>query len=108
MSSARRRRRRSRGQATGGATEQQPQARGAGAQWNWRTFPVYFGFSLGMFIGLYMGLIAGELSREGNTWMSTGIFIAVAIMLGLGLSRLTTNWLVNRRFIKARERKASR
>ncbi len=115
MSPARRKQRRRRGAlapttAEQGQPQQQAQAqqRGPGANWNWRTFPVYFAFSLGAFLGLYLGIIASALEREGQTWVSTGIFIAIAIMLGLGLSRLTTNWLANRRFIKARQKKAGR
>lgn len=103
MTPPRRRSRRSRGagqQAAGDGVATQPggtQHRQRGANWTWRTFPVYFGFSLGIFIGLYLGLWAAWLEREGNDVLYLGIFVTVAIMLGLGLSRLTTNWLVKRR-----------
>jgi len=70
-------------------------------EWKWRTFPVYFAFSLGAFIGLYLGLI---VAATGNDWAGTAVFVTVALMLGLGLSRLTTRWLVTRRFMQRRAR----
>ncbi len=116
MSQRKGRRRRSRGGAAtaepqeqqGGGQPQGQQQREPGANWNWRTFPVYFAFALGMFVGLYLGLLAYAADEGGDGWFTTGIFIAVAIMLGLGLSRITTNWLVRRRFIKARGQQKKR
>jgi hypothetical protein len=85
---------------------QQAGARAAGpAPWKWRTFPVYFAFALGAFLGLYMGILSEWARREGADWIQTALFVAVAIMLGLGLSRLTTRWLIRRRLIRARQRR---
>lgn len=85
------------------ATGQQAAVTPPGAVWKWRTFPVYFAFALGSFLGVYAGLLSAWFNDEGQTWLATSVFIAVAIMLGLGLSRLTTRWLITRRWIRARE-----
>jgi hypothetical protein len=76
--------------------------------WKWRTFPVYFAFALGSFLGVYAGILSAWLNDEGESWLATSIFIAVAIMMGLGLSRLTTRWLVTRRWIRTRQQRAAR
>jgi glycerol-3-phosphate acyltransferase PlsY len=73
-------------------------------EWKWRTFPVYFAFSLGAFVGLYLGLIAAA----GPAWLGTAVFITVAILLGLGLSRLTTRWLVTREWMRRREKRKAK
>ena len=59
--------------------------------WHWRTFPVYFMFSLGGFIGLYMGIIA-----SGGGVVSIVAFTFWAILLGFGLSRFTSRWMISR------------
>lgn len=69
-------------------------------EWRWRTFPVYFAFALGAFIGLYLGILAAA----GPAWLGTAVFVTVAIMLGLGLSRLTTRWLVTRNWMQRRSK----
>lgn len=63
---------------------------------------MYFAFSLGAFIGVYAGVLSAWLSDEGESWMATSVFIVVAALLGLGLSRITSRWLVSRRFARAR------
>ena len=73
-----------------------------GPIWRWRTFPVYFAFALGSFIGLYVGILGSALQDEGQGWFLTSAFIGVAIMLGLGFSRLSTRWLMGRNWIKPR------
>ena len=62
-------------------------------KWNWRTFPVYFAFSVGGFIGLYMGLIAGATNNAALTAVVFGLW---AVLLGFGLSRFTSMWLLSR------------
>lgn len=74
----------------------------AGTGWRWRTFPVCFAFSIGAFIGLYLGVIAQVATDAGNNFLSSGIFIAIALMMGLGFSRLSTRWLTSRRWIRQR------
>ena len=100
MSPAKRRRR---GRGSSGGSEggqQQPSGgRGAPAPLQWRTFPVYFAFALGAFIGLELGLLSANLPE----FYALSISVGLAIMLGLGLSRLTTRWLLQRRLIKARK-----
>lgn len=110
MSSSRRRSRRRR-RAAGSAGEGGTVAHTSTAErlvrplpeWRWRTFPVYFAFSLGSFVGLYLGLI---VAATGEGWLVTAVFVAVAIMLGLGLSRLTTRWVVSRRWTRPRPKRS--
>jgi hypothetical protein len=108
MSTSRRRRtRRDRGERSDAAqpeaqASQSGQPRPTGPVWRWRTFPVYFAFSLGIFIGLYVGLLGSWMQDEREGWFLTAAFIGVAIMLGLGFSRLSTRWLMDRNWIKPR------
>ena len=83
---------------SGGSNQPAP----PGPIWKWRTFPVYFAFALGAFIGLYAGILGSALQDEGEGWFLTATFIGVAIMLGLGFSRLSTRWLMDRNWIKPR------
>ena len=62
-------------------------------KWNWRTFPVYFAFAVGGFLGLYMGLIAGATANET---VQLVFFVFWALLLGFGLSRLTSRWMMSR------------
>lgn len=71
----------------------QAQQDAAMPKWNWRTFPVYFAFAIGGFVGLYMGLIAGATNNGALTAVVFGIW---AILLGFGLSRFTSVWLLSR------------
>lgn len=73
--------------------------------WRWRTFPVYFAFAMGLFLGVYAGAIAGIVNENGNNVPMLVVFLVAAIMLGLGLSRLTTRWMMSRNWIKPRPRK---
>lgn len=70
-------------------------------EWRWLTFPVYVAFSLGGFIGLYLGLL---VQGTDNTVFTYTTFIVFATLLGFGLSRITTRWLVNRRVIRPKAR----
>ncbi len=100
--------RRSRG-GNGGQPQGQPQPPGSGSglpEWRWRTFPVYFAFSLGAFIAAYVGVLAGIAEeRGGNQTPVLVLFITVALLLGFAFSRLTTRWLLTRRFMKDRGRR---
>ncbi len=71
-------------------------------KWDWRTFPVYFAFSLGGFIGLYMGLVAGATS---NSIVSLVAFTVWAILLGFGFSRITSRWMISHNWGKRRMKK---
>ena len=62
-------------------------------RWNWRTFPVYFAFSVGGFIGLYMGMVAGATQNGTLQAVTFGFW---AILMGFGLSRFTSQWLMSR------------
>ena len=75
--------------------------------WHWRTFPVYFAFSVGGFLGLYMGLIAGATA---NSTVQLVFFVVWALLLGFGFSRLTSRWMLShswgrRRFAQQRTRR---
>ena len=69
--------------------------------WKWRTFPVYFGFSMGGFIGLYLGVIVAGVD---NSKFTTVVFVAFALLLGFGLSRVSTRFLISRQWVKPRVR----
>ncbi len=101
MSPARRRRRRARGSGEGAGESQAQAAAPPLPEWQWRTLPVFFALSLGLFLGLYLGLFASN----GGLAM-TVIFVVVAGMLGLSISRLFSRFLIRRRIIKPRPRRA--
>ena len=67
--------------------------------WRWRTFPVYFAFSVGGFLGLYMGLIAGATSNSTVTMVA---FVFWAILLGFGFSRFTSRWMMSKGWARQR------
>ncbi|MCZ2109262.1 MAG: hypothetical protein LC118_06820 [Dehalococcoidia bacterium] len=69
--------------------------------WRWRTFPVYFAFSLGAFLGVYLGFIAGYIQgHDDKSTMGYVLFISVALLMGFAFARLTTRYLLTRRFAK--------
>ncbi|MEO6397174.1 MAG: hypothetical protein ABIP13_01785 [Tepidiformaceae bacterium] len=67
--------------------------------WKWKTFPVYFAFSVGGFVGLYFGVIVQSV---GNSALTYAVFVTFALLLGFGLSRLTTRFLLSRNIVKPR------
>ena len=69
-------------------------------EWKWRTFPVFFAFTLGGFIGVYAGFIAAEASPTTQSV----IFIIFASLMGFGMARMGTQWLKRRQVIKPRPR----
>jgi hypothetical protein len=71
-------------------------------QWRWRTFPVFFALSLGLFLGVFLGTAAAVASDNGNDVAATIIFLASAAMLGLAFSRITVRWIVSRNWVKPR------
>ena len=100
MSPSKRRQRRSR--ARGGTESGTAPVRPPLPEWRWRTFPVFMAFSFGGFLGMYLGYFAAEIQ---NTWYTTAIFVFFATMLGFGLSRLGTRWLMQRGKIRPRPRR---
>jgi len=84
------------GEANGAAPAHVPVAM---PNWKWKTFPVYFAFSVGGFIGLYFGVI---VQATENSALTYGVFVAFALLLGFGLSRLTTRFLISRNWVKPR------
>lgn len=75
------------------------------AEWKWKTFPVYLGTTLGLFIGLYVGII---VQASGNNTFGLLTFILFAMLLGFGLSRLTTRFMVSRNWVRQRSRRKPR
>lgn len=71
-------------------------------EWKWKAFPVYFAFALGGFIGLYFGVI---VQAANNPVLTTAVFIGFALLLGFGLSRISTRFLISRQWVKPRPRK---
>lgn len=71
--------------------------------WRWRTFPVYMAFAVGGFLGLYMGLLAG--ATGGDSVFTMVVFVFWALLLGFGLSRLVSRWMISRGWSRARTAK---
>ena len=97
MSPSRRRRRRIRGSSEGGGetvTKQQA-APPPLPEWKWRTMPVFIALSAGLFVGLYLGMVA-----TGTGIAATVIFLIVAGMLGISVSRYVMRLLMQRGIIK--------
>lgn len=102
MSPSRRRRRRIRGTVEGGgeaATKHQA-APPALPEWKWRTMPVFIALSAGLFVGLYLGMVA-----TGTGIAATVIFLIVAGMLGISVSRYVMRLLMQRGIIKPQARR---
>lgn len=72
-------------------------------EWKWRTFPVFFALSLGLLIGTVAGALSGYVAGDSGdqTWLNVTYIIA-AIMMGLGLSRFMTRFMMSRQWIKPR------
>jgi hypothetical protein len=69
--------------------------------WRWRTFPVYFAFSLGAFVGVYLGFTAGYIQgHDDKSTMGYVLFIGVALLMGFAFARITTRYLLTRRFAR--------
>ena len=103
MSPARRRRRRVRGSGEGSG-EQSAEAKAASPalpEWNWRTMPVFIALSAGLFLGLLLG--SGAVA--GGSTVSTVIFLVVAGMLGISVSRMVMRLLMRRGIIKPQPRR---
>jgi hypothetical protein len=74
-------------------------------QWQWKTFPVYFMFSLGLFIGVYAGSLTTAFGNSQDNWTpQIVVFIGSALLMGFGFSRLMTRLMVSRQWIKPRRR----
>lgn len=91
----------------GSATSTAPAAQAVGGYqptpmpaWRWRTFPVYMAFAVGGFLGLYMGLLAG--ATGGDSVFTMVVFVFWALLLGFGLSRLVSRWMISRGWSRAR------
>lgn len=102
MSPSRRRRRRIRGTVEGGgeAVTKQQAAPPALPEWKWRTMPVFIALSAGLFVGLYLGMVA-----TGTGIAATVIFLIVAGMLGISVSRYVMRLLMQRGIIKPQARR---
>jgi len=100
-----RRERPARGTAVPAPAGPGPQQAAARPTWKWRTFPVYFAFSVALFIGVYAGVLAQYLGTHGNGTFAMVIFIVSALLMGFGLSRITTQFLISRNWIKPRPKK---
>ncbi len=96
MSPSRRRRRRIRG--VEGGSEAAPKQQAAPpplAEWRWRTMPVFIALSVGLFVGLYLGIAV-----QGSGIVATIVFLIVAGMLGISVSRYVMRLLMQRGIIK--------
>ncbi len=73
--------------------------------WDWRTFPVYFALTLGLFAGVYIGAAAGYAESEGNGTPMTVAFVMSAILFGFALSRFTSRFLINKGWLRPKPRR---
>ena len=71
--------------------------------WHWRTFPVYMAFSVGGFLGLYMGILAG--ATGGDSSFTMVVFVFWALLLGFGLSRLVSAWMISHGWSRPRPKR---
>ena len=92
---------------TAAAHDERPQAERGPVQafpnWQWKTFPVFFALAVGLFIGVFVGIPAGIANEHGNTIPSLVMFLVAAILLGAGLSRFTTRWMLARNWPKRKQ-----
>tara|TARA_Y100000588_G_scaffold353077_2_gene406225 strand:- start:2639 stop:2950 length:312 start_codon:yes stop_codon:yes gene_type:complete len=97
VSPTRRRRKRIRDSSEKASEEQASQqtSKPALAEWRWRTMPVFIALSVGLFVGLYLGMVA-----TGTGVGATVIFLVVAGMLGISVSRYVMRLLMQRGIIK--------
>ena len=74
--------------------------------WRWKTFPVYFAFSVGLFLGVYGGAIGAITASgdDGNSAFFLIVSVLAAILLGFGLSRIVVRWMTQRNWVKPRRR----
>lgn len=110
MTSTRKRTRRGRTSSAPAQSQPAPQPQQSKAlkplaEWRWRTFPVYFAFSLALFIGVYVGLLAAAANDAGNSSISLVLAGVPAIMLGLGLSRMVVRFMMTRGVIRPRPKR---
>lgn len=68
--------------------------------WHWRTFPVYFALSFGLFAGVYLGAIGVWIDREGNGTFFLIVSVVAAILFGFALSRVAVRWMVTNNWVK--------
>ncbi len=74
--------------------------------WRWRTFPVYFAGALGLFIGVYVGYLVGFVHAETDNGTPTlVVFVTASLLVGFGLSRVTSRFMITRRWVKPRPKR---
>lgn len=73
--------------------------------WRWKTFPVYFAVSFGLFLGVFAGASAQAANDNGNGVAILVVFGIAAILLGAGFSRLMTRYLLARNWARPRPKK---
>lgn len=77
--------------------------------WKWRTFPVLFALSAGLFVGVWVGSLAGIVAADddNSTPMNVAL-IGAALLFGGVLSRFATRWMMSRQWIKPRPARPGR
>ena len=63
--------------------------------------PVFVALSIGLFVGMMVGSVAGA----GGSLVATIVFLVVAGMMGISLSRVVMRWLMQRGIIKPQARR---
>lgn len=71
--------------------------------WRWRTVPVYMAFAVGGFVGTWGGVFAMDNYNEtSDSTYLTIVYVFWALLLGFGLSRLVSRWMLSRGWSRAR------
>lgn len=70
-------------------------------EWRWRTFPVFAAFAFALLVGIWVGWACGVIYEDNQT-PTTVAFIVAALVAGFALSRLTTRFVISRRWVKPR------
>ncbi|MCC7363452.1 MAG: hypothetical protein IT303_03695 [Dehalococcoidia bacterium] len=109
------RRRRQRAASTGTPGQAQPQPAQFTPvvtpmpEWKWRTFPVLFALSAGLFFGIWVGWATGFIAgADDNTTPTNIVFIAAALPFGAVLSRFATRFMMSRQWIKPKPAKPAK
>ncbi len=75
------------------------------APWNWRTFPVYFALTGGLFFGIYLGMFAAIIAQDsGSDTALTVMLVGAALAFGFALSRMVSRFMVTRGLFRTRTR----
>ena len=71
-------------------------------EWRWRTLPVFFALSGGLFFGCWIGVLVGLADAEG---LAFWIPLAFALPFSFALARVSTRFMLEQKWIKPRTKR---